>query len=84
MEQDFTIATQIEKETQMNAKLVAEAESLRRTAVRMQRVGLIVDRSTLSPTARRAYFALQCQGAQVATEADDSQTKIGFAYPNAR
>ena len=44
----------------MDAKQVAAAESLYRTATRLQRIGLIVDRTALSPAQRRAAFALQC------------------------
>ena len=44
----------------MDAKQVAAAESLYRTATRLQRVGLIIDRTALSPAQRRAAFALQC------------------------
>ncbi len=68
----------------MNAKLAAEAESLYQTAVRLQKVGLIVDRSALSPAHRRAAFALQCLTANCSQEDEQKRTKIGFAYPNAR
>ena len=68
----------------MNARLVAESEALRRTAERLEKVGLIVDRTTLSRAHPPAYFALQCSVIE-----DDDQTtiqrpKIGFSYPNAR
>jgi hypothetical protein len=39
---------------------LAEIESLRQTAVRMERAGLVVDRASLSPAHRRALFALEC------------------------
>ena len=68
----------------MNAKLAAEAESLYQTATRLQKVGLIVDRSALSPAHRRAAFALQCLAANGSQEDEPKRTKIGFAYPNAR
>ena len=70
----------------MDAKQVAAAESLYRTATRLQRIGLIVDRTALSPEQRRAAFALQCLTANC-PEADESEPErppIGFAYPNAR
>ena len=45
----------------MNATLVAEAETLYRTATRLQRMGLVVDRTALSPAQRRAAFvAVPC------------------------
>ena len=70
----------------MDAKQVAAAESLYLTATRLQRVGLIIDRTALSPAQRRAAFALQCLTANCpADEASEPQrTPIGFAYPNAR
>ncbi len=68
----------------MNAKLIAETEALRRTAERLERAGLIVDRATLSPALRRAYFALQCSVVEGPDRPDDKRPKIGFAYPNAR
>ena len=70
----------------MDAKQVAAAESLYRTATRLQRVGLIVDRKALSPAHRRAAFALQCLTANSPTveESESERAPIGFAYPNAR
>ena len=70
----------------LNAELAADAESLYRTAVRLQRVGLIVDRTALSPAHRRAAFALQCLTANCPAddESEPERTPIGFAYPNAR
>jgi hypothetical protein len=70
----------------LNAELAAEAESLYRTATRLQRVGLIVDRSALSPAHRRAAFALQCLTANCPAEeeSEPERAPIGFAYPNAR
>jgi hypothetical protein len=50
----------------MTTNLAAEAESLYQTATRLQRVGLVVDRTALSPTQRRAAFALQCRAAKKA------------------
>jgi len=73
-------------EDKMDAKQVAAAESLYLTATRLQRVGLIIDRTALAPAQRRAAFALQCLTANCpADEASEPQrTPIGFAYPNAR
>jgi hypothetical protein len=70
----------------MNAELAADAASLYRTATRLQRVGLIVDRTALSPAHRRAAFALQCLAANGPDEkeAEPERALIGFAYPNAR
>ena len=70
----------------MDAKQVAAAESLYRTATRLQRVGLIVDRKALSPAHRRAAFALQCLTASCPAEEESEPERalIGFAYPNAR
>lgn len=68
----------------MNAKLIAEAETLYRTAIRLERVGLIVDRAALSPAQRRAAFALQCLSAECPERPEPKRAPIGFAYPNAR
>ncbi len=68
----------------MDANLIAESEALRRAAERLQRVGLIVDRTTLSPAHRRAMFALQCILVDDEVEDDSPESKIGFRYPNAR
>ncbi|MBA3449910.1 MAG: hypothetical protein H0T18_01715 [Chloroflexia bacterium] len=68
----------------MNAKLIAEAETLQRTAMRLHRAGLIVDRSALSADHRRAAFALQCLSAACGEGAELKRTHIGFAYPRAR
>jgi len=70
----------------MDAKQVAAAESLYRTATRLQRIGLIVDRTALSPEQRRAAFALQCLTASCpeAEASEPQRAPIGFAYPNAR
>jgi hypothetical protein len=72
------------EEDKMDAKLIAESESLRRTAERLHRVGLIVDRTTLSPAHRRAMFALQCNLVDDEEPSDSTEPKIGFRYPNAR
>ena len=70
----------------MDTKQVAAAESLYRTATRLQRIGLIVDRTALSPAQRRAAFALQCLTANwpEEEETEPERAPIGFAYPNAR
>ncbi|MGH2617681.1 MAG: hypothetical protein ACRDJC_20810 [Thermomicrobiales bacterium] len=68
----------------MNAKLVADAETLYRTAVRLERIGLVVDRAALSPAQRRAAFALQCLTASCPERPQSKREPIGFAYPNAR
>ena len=70
---------------QMDAKQVAAAQSLNRTAIRLQRVGLIVDRNALSPAHRRAAFTLQCLTARCPEEESQPRhSMIGFMYPNAR
>jgi hypothetical protein len=70
----------------LNAELAAEAAALYRTATRLERVGLIVDRNALSPAHRRAAFALQCLAASCPAEEESEPERgpIGFAYPNAR
>lgn len=68
----------------MDAKLVAEAETLRRTAERLERVGLIVDRAALSPAHRRAVFVLQRLVVEEPERLEPKRAPIGFAYPNAR
>jgi hypothetical protein len=64
--------------------LIAEAESLYRAAVRLERAGLIVDRTSFSPDNRRAAFALQCLAACGPERPEPKRPAIGFAYPNAR
>jgi hypothetical protein len=70
----------------MDAKQVAAAESLYRTATRLQRVGLIIDRAALSPAQRRAAFALQCLTTHCPADEESAPQRslIGFTYPNAR
>jgi hypothetical protein len=71
------------EEGNMDAKLIAEADELLRTAERLKRVGLVVDPVVLSAEHRRAFFALQCRE----EEPEDQPQRtppIGFAYPNAR
>ena len=68
----------------MDNKLVAEIEALRRTAERLERAGLIVDRTALSQAHRRAFFALQCAVGESCNEPEPKREMIGFAYPNAR
>jgi hypothetical protein len=68
----------------MNAQLTASAETLRQTAERMARAGLIIDRECLSPEQRRAVFALQCLVVSTSEVPSPRRPLIGFAYPNAR
>ena len=66
----------------MDTKQVAEAEALLHMADRLQRVGLILDRTALSPAQRRAIFALQCLSC--VDHPEPRRAPIGFPYPNAR
>jgi hypothetical protein len=66
----------------MTINLAAEAESLYQTAIRLQRVGLVVDHRALSPAQRRAAFFLQCRAVQHA-DRHPTRPPIGFAYPTA-
>ena len=68
----------------MNATLADDIETLRRTALRLERAGLVVDRATLSREHRRALFALQCLAADCPPQSNPERQQIGFAYPNAR
>lgn len=68
----------------MDAKHISEAEALYRTAVRLERIGLIVDRTALSPEHRRAAFVLQCLSAACPEQPEPRRAPIGFAYPNSR
>lgn len=69
----------------MNGKLIAEAEELKKTAERLGRVGLVVDRTCFSSASRRAAFALQSIIAEDSIlEAKQRREPIGFEYPNAR
>jgi hypothetical protein len=68
----------------MNGKLADDIETLRRTAERLQRAGLVVDRATLSRDHRRVLFALQCLAADCPPQTEEERPSIGFAYPNAR
>jgi hypothetical protein len=68
----------------MDATLVAEIETLRRTAVRLEQAGLIIDPATLSPARRRAYFALQCRLADGSARPVRTRAPMGFPYANER
>jgi hypothetical protein len=66
------------------ANHLAEIETLRQTAQRLERAGLIVDSGSFSPAHRRAFFAWQCRAAGSEHRPAASPPRIGFAYPNAR
>jgi hypothetical protein len=68
----------------VTTKLAAAAEALYQTATRLQRVGLVVDRTALTAAQRRAAFALQCLAARCPESDEAKRSPIGFAYPNAR
>jgi hypothetical protein len=68
----------------MDAKQIAEAMELHQTAARLERVGLIVERSALSAQHRRALTALACLVARDAPRSVPVREPIGFAYPTAR
>ena len=72
------------KEETMDATLVAHAETLRQTAERLARVGLVFDRACISPEQRRVIFALQRVVTDSAPQSEPKRDPIGFAYPNAR
>ena len=86
---DIAEATQVTSETtapfaRMDAQLIAAAVELQRTAERLGRVGLVIDRHTLSPANRRAAFALQRQRAGSPEAPEPERSPIGFPYPKAR
>src|SRR4051794_24719553 len=86
---DMAKATQVTTETtapsaRMDAQLIAAAVDFLRTADRLVRVGLVIDRHTLSPANRRAAFALQCQLAGSPEAPEPERPPIGFPYPKAR
>jgi hypothetical protein len=64
-------------------QILADTEALRRTAARLERVGLVVDRSTLSRQHRVAYYALQCLAVDD-LELEQQPDCAGFPYPNQR
>ena len=68
----------------MDAQLVAHAETLRQTAERLARVGLVFDRACLSAEQRRVIFAVQRVVTDAAPQPEPKRSPIGFAYPNAR
>jgi hypothetical protein len=68
----------------MDANLVAHAETLRQTAERLARVGLVFDRACISPEQRRIIFALQRVVTDTTPQPEQKRDLIGFAYPNAR
>jgi hypothetical protein len=68
----------------MDAKLIAESDAVRRTAERLERVGLVVDRAGLSRQHRRAFYAVQCLVTEGVQRPAPRHAPIGFAYPNAR
>jgi hypothetical protein len=73
-----------ERGTEMDAKLIAEAVVLQQTEARLQRVGLLIDRTALSAQNRRALAALHCLVAHEAGRPAPAREPIGFAYSNAR
>jgi hypothetical protein len=68
----------------MDAKQIAEAMELHQTEARMERLGLIVDRATLSASHRRALTLLDCLVASQTPDSLPVRDPIGFAYPTAR
>ena len=68
----------------MDAKLVAEAHALHDAVTRLQRVGLVVDRTTLSPAHRRAALQFRLFDAEPTERRGSQRSRIGFPYPNAR
>jgi hypothetical protein len=70
--------------TDPSAARLADIVQVRQIATRLERAGLIVDRTSLSPTHRRALFALQCQGLEQPQQPASPRTPIGFPYPTAR
>jgi hypothetical protein len=68
----------------MDTQLIAHAETLRQTAERLARVGLVFDQTCLSPQQRRVIFALQRMVTDPAPPPEPKRAPIGFAYPNAR
>jgi hypothetical protein len=69
--------------TDPSAARLADIARLGQIALRLERAGLIVDRTSLSPAHRRALFALQCQGCEHPHQPASQRTPIGFPYPNA-
>ena len=76
------MSTSLPPETSTGIPLVIEADVARRMTERLQRAGLVIDCTTLSPAFRRALFSLQCQLATTPAIAPPRQSLIGFAYPN--
>ena len=68
----------------MDTQLVAQAETLRQTAERLARVGLVFDRACLSAEQRRVIFALQRLVSDTEQHPAPKRSPMGFAYPNAR
>jgi hypothetical protein len=61
-----------------------EIEALRETSVRLERAGLVVDRTSLSRAHRLAFFALQCHLVDDRARPEPTRPPIGFAYPDGR
>ena len=68
----------------MDANLVAHAETLRQTAERLARVGLVFDRACITPEQRRVIFALQRVVTESVPHPEPKRALIGFDYANAR
>ena len=68
----------------MDAKLVAEAHALHDAVTRLQRVGLVADRTVLSPAHRRAALQFRLFDADPTERRIAKRTRIGFPYPSAR
>ena len=68
----------------MDTQMMAQAETLRQTAERLARVGLVFDSACLSAEQRRVVFALQRLVTDTDQHPEPQRSPIGFAYPNAR
>jgi hypothetical protein len=70
--------------TDMETTPTIDAELLRQMALRLERAGLVIDRTTLSPAHRRVFFTWQIRAASTSEQPEAKRAAIGFAYPNAK
>jgi hypothetical protein len=81
---DGTHQHRSEQEQTMDTTVLAQAEQLSQTAERLSRVGLVFDRTCLSPAQRRVLFARQRSEVPPTLQPDITTRQIGFPYPTTR
>ena len=68
----------------MDTTLALKAQALEDDIVRLQRLGLVVDPAVLSQEHRRIAYTFVRRAASHVEVPAPPESRIGFAYPNAR